>query len=82
MWNSEGIKACFATAAAKGHLPPRVELRFRILPFGRATELSVTQTGPENEALVPCLQEAVRGLVFPASLGTEGTLVTYPFILQ
>ncbi|MBX2799633.1 MAG: zinc-ribbon domain-containing protein [Myxococcales bacterium] len=81
--NNMSVKRCFVPLYRAGALPPRVNVKFNILPEGTASGISVLT--PEEHAngseLETCLRVAIASIKFPPTNG-NGTSITYPFILQ
>jgi hypothetical protein len=75
------VKRCFVPLLQAGNLPPRVDVRFDILPSGSAAQVRVVQSDQQGTELEACLARTIGGIAFPATSG-KGTTITYPFILQ
>ena len=82
VYNNLGVKKCFVPMFQARTLPPRVDVGFTILPAGNATKIALksppTLRGSELER---CLQSVISRVSFPPTTG-NGTVTTYPFILQ
>jgi len=80
--NNLQIKGCFLPLMRAGALPPRVDIKFNILPPGNVTGVQLIkpekQVGTEFEA---CLRTTVGAIAFPPTTG-NGTQIVYPFILK
>jgi predicted Zn finger-like uncharacterized protein len=75
------IKKCFVPLLKSGALPPRVDLKFNIMPAGNATGAKVLQSQFSGTDFEGCLQRAIGTITFPPTTGS-GTSITYPFVLQ
>ncbi|MEQ1570135.1 MAG: AgmX/PglI C-terminal domain-containing protein, partial [Myxococcota bacterium] len=79
--NNLEVKKCFVPLFKAGTLPPRVDLKFNIMPSGSASNGQILQSQYKGGELEGCLVRAVSGITFPPTSGT-GTSITYPFVLQ
>ena len=80
--NNMGVKKCFYEVfQATGQLPPRVDVKFTLMPTGSVTGVSVKQAAYQGSSLEGCLGSAIRAVAFPPSSG-NGQNITYPFVLQ
>jgi hypothetical protein len=80
--NNIEIKKCFVPLFRAGALPPRVDVRFNILPAGNASGMQVVSPSQHSGSeLERCLSGAIGGIQFPPTTG-NGTSINYPFILQ
>ena len=79
--NNLAVKKCFVPLFKAGTLPPRVDLKFNIMPAGNATTIQILQTQYRGTELEGCLAAAVGDITFPPTTGA-GTSITYPFVLQ
>lgn len=79
--NNLEVKKCFVPLLKAGSLPPRVDLKFNILPSGTATNAQVLQSQFRGSEFEGCLVRAVGAIKFPQTTGS-GTSITYPFVLQ
>ena len=80
--NNLAVKRCFVPLFRNGTLPPRVDVKFNILPAGNASGVRVLSPSQHSGGeLEGCLSTAISGIQFPPTVG-NGTSITYPFILQ
>jgi outer membrane biosynthesis protein TonB len=76
------VKKCFyEVLQTTGQLPPRVDVKFTLMPTGSVTGVRVQQPEFAGSRLETCLGAAIRGLEFPPSSG-NGQKIVYPFVLQ
>jgi hypothetical protein len=81
LWNNRNVKACFVPLITGGSKPPRIDLKFDLLPSGAASNITVVQPGYQGSTFEKCMASAVGGIQFPASSGA-GQRITFPFVLQ
>lgn len=80
--NNLAVKRCFVPLFRNGTLPPRVEVKFNILPAGNASGIRIVSPSQHSGGdLETCLASVISGIRFPPTNG-NGTSITYPFILQ
>ncbi|MEZ4321277.1 MAG: AgmX/PglI C-terminal domain-containing protein [Myxococcota bacterium] len=76
------VKKCFyEVLQTTGQLPPRVDVKFNLMPTGSVTGVSVQQPEFAGSRLEVCLGSAIRSVEFPPSSG-NGQKIVYPFVLQ
>ena len=76
------VKKCFyEVLQTTGQLPPRVDVKFNLMPTGSVTGVKVQQPEYAGSRLETCLGSAIRSVEFPPSSG-NGQKIVYPFVLQ
>ncbi len=79
--NNRGIKRCFVPLIQSGNIPPRVDVRFDLMPTGQASNASIVQGSLSGTSFEQCMAGAVMAIQFPESSGS-GQRITFPFVLQ
>jgi hypothetical protein len=71
---------CYKPALRRGLRQAHLTLAFEVAPDGNVTEVGVTATDIEDEAMIDCVKENFHALRFP--LAERSTSAAYPFVFR
>ena len=77
------IKTCYdAALAANSQTKGRVVYEWTIAPAGSVTAIRLVKSQANSPVLEECVQDVLKGVVFPKATNGETTIVVYPFIFK